>query len=125
MIWLQGLTCFAVWLAYGYFRSRSSDKIRARLAGMSRRSKAASGAGLMILGAAILFGVLVFSYATGGFTVKGMTIPTWIMVAVGGLAFVHAQTMAMAMLVALMLDGVVTSHPGPSSDHHGQDAAQP
>ena len=124
MIWIQGLACFTVWISYGYIRSRNSEQLRDRLAKMSRQRKALAGAGLMLLGATILFATLAVSYATGGFTSRGMTLPTWLLVTVAGLAFVHAQMMAMAMLVALMLDGVVTSPPGPSSDQQGQDAAQ-
>jgi uncharacterized membrane protein len=124
MIWIQGLTCFAIWIAYGYVRSRNSEQLRLRLAQIPRQKKALAGAGLMLLGAAILFATLVASYAMGGFTPMGMTLPTWLLVAVAGLGFVHAQMMAMAMLVALMLEGVVTSQPGPSSDQQRQDAAQ-
>lgn len=125
MIWLQGLACFALWVGYGIFKSRSSNDLRARLAKIPRQRKALAGAGYMILGAAILFAALMASHALGGFTPNGMTLPTWGIISITGLAFVHAQTMAMAMLVAMMIDGVVTSQPRPSSDQQGQDAAQP
>jgi len=125
MIWVQGFTCFAIWMAYGYFRSQYSTQLRERLEQMPRQKKALGGAAYMVLGAAVMFAALVGSYAMGGFTIKGMSIPTWILVAASGLVFVHAQTMAMAMLVALMLEGVVTSHKGPPSDQQGQDVAQP
>jgi hypothetical protein len=121
MIWIQGLICFAIWIAYGFVQSRRSDQIRGKISGQPRSKRAIGGAVIMLLGAGILFGVLVTAHSLGGFTDRGMTIPTFIAIAVAGLGFVHAQTMAMAMLVTLMLDGVVTSGRSSTSDLKGSD----
>ena len=75
----------------------------------------------MLVGAGILFGVLVTAHALGGFTTNGMTPLTFLAIAIAGLGFVHAQTMAMAMLVTLMFDGVVTSGKPATSDQKGPD----
>lgn len=90
---------------------------------MSRQSRALAGAVIMIVGAGVLFGTLIGAHALGGFSESGMTILTFLAIAVSGLAFVHAQTMAMAMLVTLMIDGVVTSQRPASSDPQGPDVA--
>lgn len=77
----------------------------------------------MIVGASVLFGTLIGAHSLGGFTANGMSGLTFFAIAISGLAFVHAQTMAMAMLVTLMIDGVVTSHTTASSDPQGPDVA--
>src|SRR5690606_2662788 len=94
-----------------------------RLSGMSRQTRAVRGAVAMLGGASVLFGALIASHALGGFTANGMTPLTFFAIAVAGLAFVHAQTMAMAMLVTLMLDGVVTSRNHGPSDPQEPDVA--
>jgi hypothetical protein len=90
---------------------------------MPRGTRAVSGAVFMLLGAGVLFGTLIGTHSTGGFTSGGMTPLAWIAIALSGLLFVHAQTMAMAMLITLIYDGVVTSKPTVPSDNHGPDAA--
>ena len=75
----------------------------------------------MLVGAGILFGVLVTAHALGGFTADGMTPLPFLAIAIAGLGFVHAQTMAMAMLVTLMFDGIVTSSSSATSDQKGPD----
>lgn len=123
MIWVQGLICFAIWIAYGFIQSRRSDTIRQRLSSLTRQSRAVSGAVIMLVGAGILFGVLITAHSFGGFTTNGMTPLTFLAIAIAGLGFVHAQTMAMAMLVTLMFDGVVTSGKSATSDQKGPDVA--
>lgn len=77
----------------------------------------------MLGGATILFLTMMGSHAVGGFTANGMTPLTFLAIALAGLAFVHAQTMAMAMLVTLMFDGVVTSRKTGPSDPQEPDVA--
>lgn len=116
MIWIQGLICFAIWIVYGFVQSRRSDEIRKKLAGQSRKRRAWNGAVFMLAGAAGLFVILILAHGYGGFSANGMTPLTMVAVAVGGLGFVHAQTMAMATLVSLMYDGIVTSESVSPSD---------
>jgi len=93
------------------------------MAGIPRNRRAALGAVAMLLGATVLFGAMILAQVIGGFTRNGMTPLTWLMIAAGGLAFVHAQTMAMAMLVSLV-DESVTSTMSVSSDQEGRDAVK-
>lgn len=122
MIWVQGLTCLAVWLAYGVFQSRRSTALRTKLLSIPRSSRGLRGAALMLLGAAALMAALIIAHSLGGFTPNGMTPLTWIGIAVAGLVFVHGQTMAMAILVTLVTDGVVTSESSGPSDQKGPTA---
>jgi hypothetical protein len=123
MIWVQALVCFAIWIGYGFVQSRRSQEIRAKLSALPRSRRVMSGAVLMLFGAATLFGVLMLVQIMGGLTQSGLTFLSWVLVAAGGLAFVHAQTMAMAMLITLVYDSVVTSEKAEASDHKGPDAA--
>ncbi len=75
----------------------------------------------MLGGAACLLLALILGQTLGGFGASGMTPLAWIVVAVCGLAFVHAQTMSMAILVTLVYDGVVTSEVAESSDESESD----
>ncbi len=75
----------------------------------------------MLLGAALLMAALLIAHSQGGFTPNGMTPLTWLAIAAAGLAFVHGQTMAMAILVTLVADGVVTSKGRNPSDQEGSD----
>lgn len=77
----------------------------------------------MLGGATVLFATLIGTHSMGGFTANGMTPATFLAIALAGLVFVHAQTMAMAMLVTLMFDGVVTSRKPSSSDPQEPDVA--
>ncbi len=76
---------------------------------------------MMVCGAAILFATGIVAQLTGGFTSNGMTWYGWLLIALGGLAFVHAQTMAMALLVSIVQEGV-TSTISASSDQESPDA---
>lgn len=103
-------------------QSKRSGVIHDKLRGLTRTKRAVSGAALMIFGAAALFGVLIGSHSLNGFTPQGMTVLTWVSVALSGLLFVHAQTMALAMLVSLVYDGV-TSSAAVTSDQSRPDVA--
>jgi len=68
----------------------------------------------MVIGGLILFGSFFGSVMWGGFSQSGMNPLTWIVLTIAGLAFAHAQTMSMAMLVSLVQDGVTSGAPGSS-----------
>jgi hypothetical protein len=123
MIWVQGLVCLAIWIGYGVFQTRRSTTLRAQLLAIPRSARGIRGAVLMLLGAAILMASLMLANSLGGFTDNGMTPLTWVGIAIAGLAFVHGQTMAMAILVTMVTDGVVTSEGRGPSDQKGPDAA--
>jgi hypothetical protein len=129
VIWVQALSCFALWIVYGVFQSKRSDAIRARISRLSRTARAWLGALLMVGGAVIMIAAGLLMESLKGFTPKGMTMTGWLVIAAAGLAFVHAQTMAFAMLVSLAYDSV-TNGPRPPSDQRNdkgtnQDEASP
>jgi hypothetical protein len=64
---------------------------------------------LFLVGAMVLIGGLTIIMQRGGFTSAGMTLAAWIVVTLLGLAFVHAQTMGMAMLVSLIQENVTNT----------------
>jgi hypothetical protein len=77
-------------------------------------------AALFVVAAMVLLGGLGLVLQRGGFTSNGMTPAAWIIVTLLGLAFIHAQTMATAMLVTLVQPGV-TNEPDPTSINRTSD----
>jgi hypothetical protein len=114
VIWLQGGIAFAVWIAYGVFQNRRSDAIRAQVDSIPRSRRGLLAAALFVVAAMVLLGGLGLVLQRGGFTPQGMTPLAWGIVTLLGLAFVHAQTMATAMLVTL-IQGSVTNKPDATS----------
>lgn len=102
MIFFQGGLSFLIWIGYGFLQSRNSRKIREQVGRMSRAQRGILGAALYLVGAMVLIGGLGIVLERGGFTNSGLTPIAWIVVVLLGLAFVHAQTMATAMLVSLI-----------------------
>jgi hypothetical protein len=102
MIWIQGLISFLVWIGYGFFQARRSEKIRAWVCSLSRQHRAVSGALLIVVGMAFLFGGLFALLQMGGFTATGLTPVAWGAVTLLGLLFVHFQTLGTGMLVSLI-----------------------
>ena len=122
MIWAQGLVCFAIWIGYGVLQSRRSAQIRDRILTIPRSNRVASGVLHMLIGGLIMFASFFGAVMWGGFTPSGMNPITWLVLGIAGLAFVHAQTMSMAMLVSLVQDGVTSGASGPS-DQQGPESA--
>ncbi len=102
----QGLGSFVVWILYGIVQARRSQSIRASVGRLNRLQRGLFGAGLMVGGILLLFGGFVGLQAIGALGHEAMTTLGWILATLVGLAFVHCQTMGMAMLVSLALDGV-------------------
>ena len=76
----------------------------------------------MLGGAGVLFIAFITCIIGSGLGANGFTWWAWILMGLGGLAFVHAQTISMAMLISLADDGV-TSRGAPSSDLQNPDSA--
>lgn len=90
-----------VWILYGVVQTRRSARVLAAVERVPRSRRGCLGALVMLFSAAGLFGGLMGIAAIGGFAGGGMTALGWLLVTLLGLAFVHAQTMAMGMLVTL------------------------
>src|SRR5437868_786755 len=105
-MWLQGGISFVLWIAYGVVQSRRSGAIRAQVVQLGPAHRGILGAALFVVGAMVLIGGLSIVLQRGGFTPSGMTPLAWLTITLLGLAFVHAQTMGMAMLVSLIQENV-------------------
>ena len=124
MIWLQGALSFLVWIGYGVFQSRRSEKIRAQVGAIPRSTRGLLGAALFFVGAMVLLGGLFLVLRGGGFTASGMTAWAWLVVTVLGFAFVHAQTLGMAMLVSLVHENVTKARDSASMNRSSGDSTQ-
>jgi hypothetical protein len=114
MIWLQACACFAVWVAYGFWLRRSSDRLKAKMHGMSRRTRALLGSVGLLAGLGVLGAGLYLVYQSGGVTPDGLTGWGFGAVAAIGLVFVHLQVLGAAAMVSLVLDEVTARGQSPS-----------
>jgi hypothetical protein len=91
------LVAFVLWIAYGVWQWRRSQTLYDRLAEMpaGRRTTLAT---LLLFGSAVLLMAVIFSV----YQASPREIPPWGwgVIILAGLGFVHAQTLAAAMLVA-------------------------
>lgn len=125
VIWLQGGLSFVIWIGYGVIQNRRSNRIRQDVGRMPRSQRGLLGAALFVVGAMVLIGGLAIIQQNGGFTNSGMTLFAWLAVSALGLAFVHAQTMGMAMLVSLVQENVTNPGPTASINRTTRDRTQP
>jgi hypothetical protein len=72
----------------------------------------------------VLLGGLAIINQRGGFTSSGMTPLAWLATTLLGLAFVHAQTMGMAMLVSLVQENVTNGPDATSINRTSGDRTQ-
>lgn len=108
MFLAQGGLSFLVWIGYGIIQSRRSQAIRTWVLSIPRARLGLFAALLMVVGLLALFGIIVLVYKADGFTETAMKPWGWAVVTVVGLAYVHVQTLAMAMLVILAGQHAVT-----------------
>jgi hypothetical protein len=76
----------------------------------------------MLGGSGLLFLAFLACVLGSGLGSQGFSWWAWILMGLGGLAFVHAQTISMAMLTTLA-DDSVTSRRSPASDLQNPDSA--
>jgi hypothetical protein len=114
MIWLQAGACFVLWVGYGFWLRRSADRLKAKMHGSTRRSRALLGSVGLIAGLLVLAAGLYLVYRFGGLGKDGLTGWGWAAVALVGLVFVHLQVLGAAAMVSLVLDEVTARAPGPS-----------
>jgi multidrug efflux pump subunit AcrB len=114
-MWTQGLISFALWLVYGAIQWRRSKEIHSQMSALQRIRRITGAAVLMLASAVVLLAGLFAVELLGGFTRTAMTPLGWLGVTVIGLAFVHAQTLAAAMLVSLVRPAVTEEAAAASS----------
>jgi hypothetical protein len=121
VIWIQGGVSFLLWIAYGVIQSRRSHLIRKQVESISPTRRGILGASLFLVGAMVLIGGLAIILQNGGFTPGGLTPLAWLGATTLGLAFVHAQTMGMAMLVSLIHVAVTNASESTSFNRAPED----
>jgi hypothetical protein len=121
MIWLQAGACFVLWVAYGFWLRRSSDRLKARMHGSSRRARTLMGSVGLLAGLVVLAVGLYLVYRFGGLTPDGLTGWGWAAVAGVGLVFVQLQVVGAAAMVSLVLEEVTARAPGPSVNQEKED----
>ena len=119
MIWLQGATCFLLWIAYGVVQTRRSQEIRIWASLMPKGKRVGLATAFMIGSIIVMFATLLGALQMKGFGPAGMTLMTWPIVGIVGLFFVHGQTMATALLLTTLQESVTARHSEPSTpaDH--------
>lgn len=106
MFWAQALVSFGLWVAYGIVQARRASQIRLWAKQVSPTLRGLWAAGLFLGGAGIMFGALFSLAARKGITNQGIAMWGWAMLSLAGLVFVHAQTLAMALLVVSAQEAV-------------------
>ena len=106
MFWAQALVSFGLWVAYGVVQARRASRIRQWARQVSPALRGLWAAGLFLGGAGIMLGALFSLAARNGITPQGIAIWGWAVLSLAGLAFVHAQTLAMALLVVSAQEAV-------------------
>lgn len=117
MIYLQGATCFLLWIGYGFMQGRRSQFVRNWAQSTERTRRGLLAAALMLGSMLPVFVVLNLALQYNGFGKNGMSALVWLGVAVFGLVFVHGQTLATALLVTNAYEAVTAERLEASSNH--------
>ncbi|HEY0866437.1 MAG TPA: hypothetical protein VGE01_03605 [Fimbriimonas sp.] len=125
MIWIQGLLSFLVWVGYGFWQSRRPQPPLTFTRRMRREVRGLTAAALLLVAVALLFGALDAVYRFGGFRPQGLAPWAWGLVTVVGLAFIHLQTLSLALIVTLAKDSVTAGRtPASTTQNTGEDNEQ-
>lgn len=114
VIWFQTLSCFLLWVAYAVWQTRRAGTIRVWAFGIPRLKRGLLAAGLFVVPAAALLGLLLGMASARATTPAGLVAWAWATVAVAGLGYVHTQTLATALLVSLAHEAVTRDRAEPS-----------
>lgn len=101
MLWLQAGLCFALWISYGWFLRRHSERIVSGVIQHSRARRVAIGSfGIILTGVALL--AVLYAIAAAEGIQDGQLKPwAWLVVTIVGFAFVHGQVLCAAALFSL------------------------
>jgi hypothetical protein len=95
---------FGIWITYGIWRRRRADRLRDKMALLSRRLRVGLSIGSLILSAVILFaGLSVFS-SYRGIQEGPYSGWLWFAMTLVGLVFVHMQTLGSVAMVSVVLE---------------------
>ncbi|MBX3118257.1 MAG: hypothetical protein KF784_04270 [Fimbriimonadaceae bacterium] len=115
MVTLEAVVSFVVWVAYGWTVWRRGPQIRKKYGQIEKNKRILASIWLMIGGLIVLmFGMYGASQFAG--TAEGSLSPVgWLIVAAVGCVFVHAQTLAAAIMTTLMEREVTSVAPQSST----------
>lgn len=103
---MQAGFCFALWIAYGWTIWRRAHRLRDRFVRMSPGKRTTLSI-VLIIGSALVMLLGLFAIQQREGIVEGrLTLWAWSGVLLIGLAFVHGQTMAGALMASLIEQSV-------------------
>jgi protein-S-isoprenylcysteine O-methyltransferase Ste14 len=94
------IAAFIIWIAYGTWQWRRSARLYEKLAEMPTGQRS-SRATLLLLGSAV--GLMAVFYVISRMSPGVIPVWGWVVIILAGLGFVHAQTLAAAMLISTAL----------------------
>jgi len=113
---IPALLCFVVWLAYGVWLWRRSAGLREWATTKSRPFRSVGGSALLFLGAGVLLGGLM-ALEPAGLAKDGKILPGgWGVALALGVAFVHAQVVAAALMASLIRENLQLETRAEASD---------
>ncbi len=116
MLMAQGLACFVLWIAYGFWMRQRAASMAQRLSLASKSLRITLGSLGFFVSAGLLIGGLYGIQALGGIRGGSLTGWAWAAVAVLGLGFIHLQTLcALALVTNIRRDNVGPTQPSNSS----------
>lgn len=104
MLWLQTLPAFALWLLFVAVRRKWMQQTRQRYALLSRRVRIVRMLASVVLSVAILFGGVFGAANLGWLDENGLSLLGFLAITISGLAFLHFQMVATALMLSLALD---------------------
>lgn len=114
MIWLQAGACFVLWMGYGLWLRRRSERLKGWMHASSRRTRTLLGSVGLLAGLAVLALGLYWVFQAGGLGEDGLKPWAWLVVALVGAAFVHLQVIGAAAMVSLVVEEVTAQARRPS-----------
>ncbi|MBN8689188.1 MAG: hypothetical protein J0L72_00205 [Armatimonadetes bacterium] len=114
VIFLQGLPALILWLGYGLWMRKQSERLHTKLLSRPRNKNIGLGMLGFFGSAAIMLAGLFAISALGGMTKSGPSILAWIAIAALGLIFVHLQVLAAANFVVVLEQNVTPPPAKPS-----------
>jgi len=118
-MWPGALIVFLVWVSYGLVQWRRSAQLLETVRAIPERKRRALATLIIFVSAALLLGGL-YGIALIAPNQQSLNVLQWICVAVLGLLFVHAQTMAAAMILSQAHFVVTKTSPPPSTSQDSE-----
>lgn len=99
MFWAQAILSFVIWVAYGIRFARRGAQVKAWALAKSPSKRGITAGGLFLLGMVALFGAMMAAAAAKAVRPDGIVLWAHLLITLAGLGLVHAQMLAMALLI--------------------------